>query len=76
MFTHKQCNYDNECQRVSAKCTCSCGGAINKASIPEHKKNTKLACANYKGPVCDMYCRIKVPVCLNNQCKMERNYSA
>ncbi len=64
---HQNCHQDQDCVRVSLKCSCDCGVIINKSFLSHYLEIKESECQNYSGPYCKMACPEEVK-CSNGKC--------
>ena len=69
MSIDQRCEVDDDCVIVSTDCsTCECGAPINRIYEQVYIERYQVLCENYRGGVCEFYCRTPFAACENNQC--------
>jgi hypothetical protein len=63
------CESSEECVLVWTDCsTCDCGTPVNQRHQPKYRMAYQDLCADYQGPVCEMYCPPAELVCEQGMC--------
>jgi len=68
-FKFKECETTKQCAFTHAKCSCSCGAAINKVFADKFNQERENYCSNYDGPICDMTCPQTELICVQGLCQ-------
>ena len=71
-IAEQSCRANQDCTKVNTECSCGCGSSVNKTYENKYKQLYESTCANYKGPICDIYCDNLVSKCINGKCTLSK----